>query len=148
MSQSEKQSTSAVIIQLPQYTIVAPWPIPYAPLTTIFSPPSQCKDKWTLVSSNTDPSTTSIGQYIDLLDTNDATCLPPGYGRDVWSATFSPGIYCPSGYDMAATGTEVYTALWEKGLYHSPAERSVVCCLRYTLFEGSILKHKHTDDGA
>ncbi|RPB22329.1 hypothetical protein L211DRAFT_869326 [Terfezia boudieri ATCC MYA-4762] len=130
MSQSEQQSTSAVVIHLPQYTIKAPWPLPYAPLTTIFTPPTQCKDKWTLISENTDSPTTSIGQYLDLLDTNDATCLPPGYGRDVWSATFSPGIYCPSGYEIAATGTEVYTALWEKEIYHSPAERSVVCCLR------------------
>jgi len=129
-----------VIIQLPQFTIAAPWPLPYAPLTTIFTPPTQCKDSWTLISENTDPSTTSIGQYINLLDTNDSTCLPPGYGRDVWSATFSPGVYCPSGYAIAATGTEVYTALWEKGIYHSPAERSVVCCLKYALFEDTIYR--------
>lgn len=83
------------------------------------------------MSESTNPSSTSIGQFINLLDTNDASCLPPGYGRDVWSATFSPGIYCPSGYEIAATGTEVYSAVWEKGLSRSPEERSVVCCLRY-----------------
>lgn len=127
---SDKQSaTSSVILRLPHFTLVAPWPIPYAPLTTIFTSPPQCKNQWTLISENTNPSTTSIGQFINLLDTNDKTCLPPGYGRDIWSATFSPGVYCPSGYNIAATGTEVHTAVWEKDLPHSSTERSIVCCL-------------------
>ena len=63
-------------------------------------------------------------------DTNDAKCLAPNYGTDIWSATFSPGIYCPSGYTTAATGTQVFSASWEDGLSHPSDQKKAVCCLR------------------
>ena len=122
---------SSVTIRLPQLTFKAPYPLPYAALTTVFTPPGDCPDRWTLISGDTDPKTTSIGNFVNLLDTNDATCLPPGYGRDIWSATFSPGVYCPSGYAIAATGTEVIPASWEVDVPSPSDQRKLVCCLRW-----------------
>ena len=122
---------SSVTIHLPQLTFRAPYPLPYAALTTVFTPPSGCSDRWTLISGSADQKTTSIGNFVNLLDTNDATCLPPGYGKDIWSATFSPGVYCPSGYAIAATGTEVFPAAWEVDVPSPPDEKKLVCCLRW-----------------
>ncbi|KAF8463088.1 hypothetical protein BDZ91DRAFT_315287 [Kalaharituber pfeilii] len=128
ISMSVSTPSSTITIHLPHLTQLAPWPIPYAPLTTHFTPPSGC-ETWTLITNKPTVTGTAIGQYINLLDTNDKTCFPPGYGKDVWSATFSPGIYCPSGYVTAATGTEVGSAVWESGIPHSSDVTTVACCL-------------------
>ena len=132
--------TSTVTIHLPWITFPAPWPLHYIPLTTVFTPPPACATLFTYMTSDrgfapttiTDgsPQPTHIGRQINILDTNDKTCLPSGFGQDLWSATFSPGIFCPSGYMTAAEGDKVVTAAWEDGLTFPVGETMVACCPR------------------
>ncbi|OGE50651.1 hypothetical protein PENARI_c016G05884 [Penicillium arizonense] len=65
------------------------------PLTTTFTPPSQCvSDFW--VAYNTGSSI-----YLNLGPTTPSLCLPTGWDSTTY---FSPGV-CPSGYGIAASVT-------------------------------------------
>ncbi|KAI5791796.1 hypothetical protein DFH27DRAFT_614016 [Peziza echinospora] len=127
--------TSTITLELPWITIPAPWPIPYAALTTQFNPPTECAQFTYIYTSptatltTTTATVTNIGRQINLLDSpKDHSCFPAGYSADLWGPTFSPGMLCPGGYTAAATGAAVGTAAWEKNVKQPDGESKIACC--------------------
>lgn len=108
---------------------IDPW-VP--PLTTIFTPPSDCIKPATLTLS-ADYIETHDGRLTVWRDPPHSSCMPPNFwkpgrtsigtdGRISTTATsFSPGLYCPVGY---TTVTEMFL---------EPSKIYARCCPSYVL---------------
>lgn len=88
---------------------------PTAPLTTIFTPPPGCLERPTLFEMAGYDTLFTRGSLWSVYHRPEETCFPPapwtannfkqaaGDGWVAAKATYSPGLFCPSGY---VTGTQ------------------------------------------
>jgi len=96
------------------------------PLTTTFTPPKDCPTpfNWAFVTEQVDLD------YYGVNCVSERSCFP-GVGTEPTTfpagGIFSPGLYCPSGWETAAT---IDSRLTELQSQLQPDESAVLCCPR------------------
>ncbi|KAJ5167993.1 uncharacterized protein N7482_003587 [Penicillium canariense] len=79
------------------------------PLTTIFTPPSDCLSSWTYEPSTYNEVTSGLLLQNAFQSSLDSSCFPSGFsqaGRGAQNVVFSPGA-CPHGYTTNSPATTV-----------------------------------------
>jgi hypothetical protein len=96
------------------------------PLTTTFTPPTECATPFDLALP-----ATKLGLGLFYWDCNSKRSCFPGRGRslatNVPGGFYSPGLYCPEGWETAATIDSRTPKLYSSLL---PGETAAICCPR------------------